>query len=317
MRRGRAGAALLLLLAGSLLGLAAPEVLAEGTEAPPDCGQRPLLSGTSESRIVGGQNAPDGAWPWTVSLQLRHSSLKYAHICGGVLVSKNSVLTAAHCVKQRRSPYFWRAVLGVHNLRKPGSQTARRTIRSIVVHPDFNRETFENDLALFLLGSAVQFSDSIQPACLPPQDLAPHLYNQTHCFISGWGRTEEKGKTSDVLQEARVEIIPSNICNSFGAYSGVVNDKMICAGSMSGSIDACQGDSGGPLSCYDQSTSRYYVIGIASYGLGCGRPRYPGVYVHLLLYREWIKDELLRNKAGNPVSTTLPILLWVIPLVLV
>ncbi|KAM9368179.1 transmembrane protease serine 12-like [Phaethornis superciliosus] len=281
MRRDRPDAALLLLLAGSLLGLAAPGMFAE------DCGRRPLLGGPSGLRIVGGQNAPDGAWPWTVSLQLRRSTLKYVHVCGGVLVSKNSVLTAAHCVKQRR---------------KPGSQTEIRTIRSIMVHPEFNTETFENDLALFELSSAVQFSDSIQAVCLPSQDLVLHLYNQTQCFISGWGRTEEKGQTSDVLQEARVEIIPSSICNSFEAYAGVVNEKMFCAGSMSGSVDACQGDSGGPLSCYDQSTSRYYLMGIASYGQGCGRPRFPGVYVHLSLYSRWINDELLRNKAVNPLS---------------
>ncbi|NXL49711.1 TMPSC protease, partial [Podilymbus podiceps] len=238
--------------------------------------------------VVGGHDAPAGAWPWSVSLQLHQAATAFAHVCGGVLVNENSVLTAGHCVTGRTDPYSWRAVLGVRNLWKHGKHTVKRKIRSIIVHPEFKRETFENDIALFELNSAVRYSDAIQPICLPPAHL--HLYadNETECFISGWGRTEEKGKTSAVLKEAKVEIIPSSVCNDSDAYGGLVNTNMICAGSRSGGTDTCQGDSGGPLACSHPSTNKYYLIGIASFGVGCGRPKFPGIYVRLSQYRGWI-----------------------------
>ncbi|NWS57930.1 TMPSC protease, partial [Chunga burmeisteri] len=238
--------------------------------------------------VVGGHDAQLGAWPWSVSLQIHRAGVRFAHICGGVLVNENSVLTAGHCVTRTKDPRYWRAVLGVHNLWKHGQHTAKRSIRSITVHPEFKRGTLENDIALFELDSAVRYSDYIQPVCLPPAHLYPYIENATECFISGWGQTAEKGKTSAVLKAAQVEIIPSSTCNSSDAYGGLVNDNMICAGSRSGGTDTCQGDSGGPLACYHPSTNKYYLVGIASFGHGCGRPKFPGIYVRLSQYRRWI-----------------------------
>ncbi|XP_030366168.1 transmembrane protease serine 12 [Strigops habroptila] len=323
MRRELPAAALVLLLLPLTVG-AVPVLMAPGAApddaaaAPDECGQRPLTGGTSGSRIIGGHDAPVGAWPWLVSLQVHRGGGRFSHVCGGVLVNKNSVLTAGHCVTGRKDPYTWRAVLGVHNLRKHSGHTTRRYIRSITVHPEFKRDTFENDIALFELNSAVRYSIYVQPICLPSAHLYPHTTNGTQCFITGWGRTTEKGKISAVLQEAQVEIIPSNVCNSSDAYGGLVNDNMICAGSRWGGTDTCQGDSGGPLACYHPPTNRYYLMGIASFGVGCGQPRFPGIYVRLSQYRRWIKSELqLNNKAVNPISVTLTILLSVIPTVLV
>ncbi|NXN18844.1 TMPSC protease, partial [Indicator maculatus] len=238
--------------------------------------------------IVGGHNARVGAWPWAVSLQLSGGLLHYSHVCGGVLINENSVLTAAHCTTGRTDPYSWRAVLGVHNLWKPDKQTARRRIKSIRVHPGFDRQFFEHDIALFELAAAVSYSPYIQPICLPPAHLHPGRDNDTKCFISGWGRTAEKGKVSAVLKEAQVEIIPSSVCSGAEAYGALVNSNMICAGSPSGGIDTCQGDSGGPLACYYPSADQYYLMGIASFGVGCGRRKFPGIYVRVSQYRAWI-----------------------------
>ncbi|NXE26663.1 TMPSC protease, partial [Ardeotis kori] len=238
--------------------------------------------------VVGGHDAQTGTWPWSVSLQIRQAAgLQFTHLCGGVLVNENSVLTAGHCVRKTKDPYSWRAVLGVYNLWKHGRYTKKRNIKSITVHPEFNRDTFENDIALFQLNSAVRYSGYIQPICLPPAHLDADVDNETACYISGWGRTEE-GKTPAMLKEAQVEIIPSSICNGSDAYGGLVKTNMICAGSQSGGTDTCQGDSGGPLACYDPSTNKYYLIGIASFGHGCGQPKFPGIYVRLSQYGRWI-----------------------------
>ncbi|XP_064899747.1 transmembrane protease serine 12 isoform X2 [Columba livia] len=307
---GRFTAARLLRLL--VLASVVPRVEALGPE-PEECGERPLLDGPSGSRVVGGQDARAGAWPWSVSLQLRPPGAPHTHVCGGVLITDRAVLTAGHCVTGRRDPYYWRAVLGMNNLWRYSKHAVKRRIRSITVHPEFKRETFENDIAVFELSYAVRFSDYIQPICFPPAHLYPHIANETLCFISGWGRTEEKGQTSSVLKEAQVEIIPSSVCNSSDAYGGLVNSNMLCAGSRTGGIDTCQGDSGGPLACYHPATNKHYLVGIASFGVGCGRPKFPGIYVRLSQYRTWINMELLMiNKAANPASATLTILLTLI-----
>nr|XP_026654385.1 plasminogen-like [Zonotrichia albicollis] len=89
-----------------------------------------------------------------------------------------------------------------------------------------------------------------------------------------------------------------------------MSDKALCAGAWAGGTDSCQGDSGGPLVCYHADTDRYYLIGIASFGVGCGRPRYPGIYVRLSQYRKWIKAKLLLiNQAWSPPGTALTVLL--------
>ncbi|KAM9177097.1 transmembrane protease serine 12 [Mergus octosetaceus] len=309
MRQRLATASLLLLLVGTVPTVVAPQTLLDATG---ECGERPLIDETSGSRIVGGHDAEVGAWPWSVSLQIHHVGAKFAHICGGTLVSENSVVTAGHCTTGRKDPYFWRAVLGTHNLWKHGKHAAKRSIRSIIVHPEFDRETFENDIALFQLNSAVRYSYYIQPICLPSAHLYLYIGQETECFISGWGRIAEKGKTPSVLQEAQVEIIPYSECNSSDAYGGMINNNMICAGSPSGGIDSCQGDSGGPLVCYHPGDNKFYLLGVTSFGYGCGRQRYPGVYVRVPHYRRWISSQLLLNgKAGNPVSITLMIFLTV------
>nr|XP_013816350.1 PREDICTED: transmembrane protease serine 12 [Apteryx mantelli mantelli] len=276
------------------------------------CGERPLAEMLSGPRIVGGRDAQAGAWPWLVSLQIHQIGVKFKHVCGGALVNENSVLSAAHCATGKKDPYYWRAVIGVHNLWKHDKHTTKRNIRNITLHPEFRKETFENDIALFKLDSSVHYNNYIQPICLPSAHLYLYIDNETDCFISGWGRIAEKGKTSAVLKEAQVEIIPSDVCNAFDSYGGLVNSNMICAGSESGGIDSCQGDSGGPLTCYYPSTSKYYLIGITSFGIGCGRPKLPGIYVRLSPYRRWVISELLlSNKAVNPMSITLVILLTV------
>ncbi|ELV12171.1 Transmembrane protease serine 11B [Tupaia chinensis] len=93
-----------------------------------------------------------------------------------------------------------------------------------------------------------------------------------------------------LLQKAPVKIIDTNTCNSPEAYNGLILDTMMCAGYMKGNIDACQGDSGGPL-VYPNSRSIWYLVGIVSWGVDCGKINKPGVYTRVTSYRNWIASK--------------------------
>nr|XP_028566776.1 transmembrane protease serine 12-like [Podarcis muralis] len=241
-----------------------------------DCGTRPLMGEmTVWNRIVGGRDAEPGAWPWQVSLQVYRFGTGYHHVCGGSVINNYSVLTAAHCIKKWTDPAFWRVVFGLHHLYNYESSTVKRHVRAIVMHSGFKRSTYENDVALFKLKRPISYSDYIQPICLP-NSTTQLVADENPCFISGWGNTEEKGTGKFILQEAQVDVIPLYICNRYDWYAGVVSWNMLCAGSETGHVDSCQGDSGGPLMCYFPDYTKFYLIGITSFGIGCGRPKLPG-----------------------------------------
>ncbi|CAM5168691.1 unnamed protein product [Eretmochelys imbricata] len=290
-----------LLRAGRSAGLLAPR------SSTSKCGERVLVDMISGPRIVGGHDAQLGAWPWQVSLQVYQYGVGFKHLCGGSLIDEYSVLTAAHCTRGHMDPYYWRVVIGLHDISRPERHTVKSSVREIFVHSEFRIQTFENDIALFKLYKSVNYNDYIQPICLPFVHIHLNINNQTECFISGWGSIAEKGEGSPILQEAPVDIIPSDICNGFEWYAGMINNNMFCAGLESGGIDSCQGDSGGPLVCYHLGTSKYYLIGITSFGFGCGRPKLPGIYVRVSRYKKWISAHLI--SATRTLSTTLALIL--------
>uniref|UniRef100_A0A8C6VQY2 Peptidase S1 domain-containing protein n=1 Tax=Naja naja TaxID=35670 RepID=A0A8C6VQY2_NAJNA len=266
---------------------------------------------SSGNRIVGGRDAPPGAWPWQVSLQVYHFGVGYQHICGGVVINNNSLLTAAHCIRKWKNPKFWRAVLGLHHLYHHQYYTRERQVKAIIIHSHFKKETYENDIALFKLQKPITFNDYIQPICLLPSPL--FLGNDTLCYITGWGSAHEKGGKKKILQEAQVDIIPQNICNRYDWYGGVVTTNMFCAGSESGAVDSCQGDSGGPLMCYIRDVTQYYLVGITSFGRGCGRPQNPGIYVRLVNYSNWLKTLLQSRTTTMNIHNVLILLMirWI------
>ncbi|XP_048958686.1 transmembrane protease serine 12 isoform X2 [Canis lupus baileyi] len=215
--------------------LQAPE---DGAAAAEGCGIAPLADALKGSRIVGGTAAQIGAWPWVVSLQIQSGRI-LAHICGGSLVKNNWVLTAAHCTKDTRDPLMWRAVIGTNNINVHHPHSKKIKVKAIIIHPGFNLETFVNDIALFHLKKAVRYNEYIQPICLP-FDIFQKLDQNTKCFISGWGRTEEEGNITDVLQEAEVHYISRKICGSEQSYGKFIPNTSFCAGAEDGIFDTCR-----------------------------------------------------------------------------
>ncbi|XP_075122523.1 transmembrane protease serine 12 [Leptodactylus fuscus] len=268
------------------------------------CGKPPLID-TLGSRIIGGHDALPGAWPWQVSLQYFSFGFGDRHMCGGSLIHKKWVMTAAHCFKERRNPWYWRAVLGLTDIVNPENTKQIKEIKKIIIHRNFDSRTVDNDIALLELANPVKYTDYILPVCLATPALQVDPLAQ--CFITGWGTTSVGGKISDMLQEAEIDLIPTSLCNSSGWYNGILTDNMICAGFEDGGVDTCQGDSGGPFVCYVAESMSFYQLGITSFGYGCAEANYPGVYTRVERYTSWmaLQMEAVRSHIDVQPGTTM------------
>uniref|UniRef100_H3DFT8 Suppressor of tumorigenicity 14 protein homolog n=1 Tax=Tetraodon nigroviridis TaxID=99883 RepID=H3DFT8_TETNG len=238
------------------------------------------------SRIVGGEVADEGEFPWQVSLHIKNRG----HVCGASIISPNWLVTAAHCVQDEGTlrlsqPGSWEAYLGLHVQQNIKKSVVVRNLKRIIPHPNYNEYTYDNDVALMELDSPVTYSDYIQPICLPaPQHDFP--VGET-VWITGWGATREEGPAATVLQKAQVRIINQDTCNSL--MGGQITSRMLCAGVLTGGVDACQGDSGGPLS--SPTGNQMFLAGVVSWGEGCARRNKPGIYTRVTKYRAWIKEK--------------------------
>ncbi|KAM8795542.1 transmembrane protease serine 5 [Eudromia elegans] len=244
-----------------------------------ECGLR-----LGATRVLGGADAPRGRWPWQVSVQYDSQ-----HRCGGSVLAPDWVVTAAHCVhsyrRRRREASGWLVLAGVVAHAAAGQEVVGAAVEKIIYHSLYDDKTLDYDIALMKLQAPLNFSDTVRAVCLPParQD----LLQGADCWVSGWGYTSpEQAQVTETLKEALVPLIGTRRCNSSCMYAGELTARMLCAGYPHGRIDACQGDSGGPLVCQDGPTWR--LVGIVSWGQGCGEPNHPGVYTNVAQLLPWI-----------------------------
>ncbi|XP_041364863.1 trypsin-like [Gigantopelta aegis] len=237
--------------------------------------------------IVGGDNAAEYEFPWQVQ-----SLYNGNHDCGGALVQgktgKFFVISAAHCFDGYPLNRF-SARLGVYNKDASEPEVQEFSYTKVDVHPNYDTNTLENDAVVLELDVSKQAVNTslrgIKPICLPVSD--PDV--GTIVKVSGWGTTTEGGSTPSILQVAEKPILEDNECTK--AYGNEYKaSTMICAGVLSGGVDSCQGDSGGPLFQADHENrgGRNELYGIVSWGNGCARAGYPGIYARVTTFLTWI-----------------------------
>nr|AOW41606.1 trypsin [Euphausia superba] len=229
-------------------------------------------------KIIGGQEAIKGKWPWQVVILNRYKEA----FCGGTLVAPRWVLTAAHCVRKK---LFVR--IGEHDLAIPEGTEQEFKVVEAVIHPKYDSTTVDNDVALLKLPVALKPGNSpASPACLPEQGSS--LPVGSACTIIGWGKERDTHIFgTDILHEAQVPVISAQSCRQVYKDYFITNN-MFCAGFKKGRIDSCAGDSGGPLLC--QRQGRWFIYGITSFGEGCGKRGKFGIYSRVSNYYKWIQD---------------------------
>ncbi|KAF2753830.1 trypsin [Pseudovirgaria hyperparasitica] len=224
-------------------------------------------------QIVGGEAAAEGDVPFIVSLQKSGT-----HFCGGSLLNANTVLTAAHCSQQSPSGITVRA-----GSLKWASGGVTSEVSEIIVHPAYSKAIkLDSDVAIWKLSTPIE---GIAYASLPEAGSSPATGSTV--TVAGWGTTKEGvSGAPESLRKVDLPVISPGECKAeYG--DAKISNTMLCAGPTEGGKDSCQGDSGGPL--FDASKT---LVGVVSWGQGCARPGFVGVYANTGVLEDFIKSHL-------------------------
>ncbi|XP_070140488.1 transmembrane protease serine 9-like [Drosophila kikkawai] len=236
-------------------------------------------------RIVGGSDTSSFYTKYVVQLRRRSSnSSAYAQTCGGCILDKDTIVTAAHCVYNRLAENFL-VVAGSDNIGSMDGVVVR--VEKLIPHELYNATTTDNDIALVKVTPSLPLATYAAMEAIELSTEEPKV--GATATISGWGYTTEGGRSSNQLQQVTVPIVDSAKCQE-AYYWRPISEAMICAGVSAGGRDACQGDSGGPLVVNGK------LAGIVSWGEGCARPNYPGVYANVAYFNEWITNTSAKSR---------------------
>ncbi|KAI9525572.1 hypothetical protein NQZ68_006121 [Dissostichus eleginoides] len=278
----------------------------------PPCG-KPATPPSVTSRIVNGEPATPHSWPWQVSMQVWPASRPeptFFHTCGGTLIHKNWVMTAAHCfINYADELQRWNMCLGKHNLTFTEPSQRCFNVTGIYRHEGFKYPTVptvEFDIALVRLDGDVTPSNEISFACLPSvEEVLPATKK---CYATGWG--DETGdsmnaKVAEALNQVALPVVPYDTCKRMDYWWFQVKTTMICCGyTLPDELQSvCQGDSGGPLVCQDTADGPWEVHGITSFGpIGCIMNKKPSVFTRSSAYIPWIRNVIRRDLYNQHTS---------------
>ncbi|CAL4069651.1 unnamed protein product, partial [Meganyctiphanes norvegica] len=235
-----------------------------------------------------------GQYPWQAAI-LKRGGSQNTFECGAALIDDRHVMTASHCVEGLNA-YEINIRLGEWDVAQENEFYKHVDIQalSIYMHKDYNKGNLQNDIAIVRLSNSVDFINNphISPICLPANHVFVHRHQE--CHVTGWGKDtfSSAGRFQAVLKEVAVPLVDHYQCQnalrttrlgrSFNLEQG-----MLCAGGEEGR-DACTGDGGSPLVCRG-GDGTFQLVGLVSWGIGCGEPGIPGVYVKVDQYLGWIK----------------------------
>lgn len=224
-----------------------------------------------QTRIVGGTSAKHKEFPAFVDLELG---------CGGSLISSNLVLTAAHCLSARWSSNAWISA-SQHN------KGIKSEIIAVGIHPLYDPYGNKYDFAIMRLKEDV----TVTPVVLNRDVNKPSSRDALTAI--GLGAMSQGGRAAQILQKVTIPYVTYNTCSHI--YQNMIDDtSMMCAGKNK--HDTCHGDSGAPL--MDSVTNAQ--VGLVSFGVGCGKTNYPGVYSRVTGAIDWIDDQICLHATKSP-----------------
>jgi secreted trypsin-like serine protease len=261
-----------------------PEEVVVGGKVPPQrvVAKRDNATVSAAEYVVGGRTAEKGAWPFAVALARKSGSTTYKQYCGGTLISAKVVLTAAHCPVE----VGHYALVGRLDLSSQEG-AALRVVR-VSRHENYSAKTNENDIAIVELGRSASSGSALGTI----RDRLPELKAGESLTAIGWGAVSETSTGAIQLRQVDVPLVPNDACQKLYGDAETIAGSMMCAGKEN--KDACQGDSGGPLVV--TKDKKTYLVGITSFGIGCGRAGYPGVYTRVGNYAAWFARYLQHDQ---------------------
>ncbi|XP_063003427.1 serine protease 57-like [Elgaria multicarinata webbii] len=237
-----------------------------------------LATRTSRTWVIGGKEATPHSRPFMASIQMNGE-----HFCGGFLVRRRWVMTAAHCLINNPDPSI-RVVLGAHSLKTPEPSQQVFGVQKSLPHPRYDATSVQNDIRLVKLNRSAILTREVQRARLPRAN--SDLRAGAKCRVSGWGDISNYATIPTELMEANLTVVDRTKCNA--SWAGNIFDCMFCAANTDLTLRGfCSGDSGGPLVCGTR------VHGIVSFnGRKCGNRRFPDVFTRISKYIPWVRDTL-------------------------
>ncbi|TDG44854.1 hypothetical protein AWZ03_008751 [Drosophila navojoa] len=231
--------------------------------------------------VINGTEADPHAAPYIISLSAKFE--KHTHICGGTIVNKEWIITAAHCIIS--NPVGMGVIAGLHKRAEVDERTQHREIDFGRVHEQYTGGVGPFDIAILHVSEPFELNEWVSPAALPSREEIHE--GETHLY--GWGQPKSYILTpAKTLLTLTTEVLNYEDCKAALPEDAPLDPSNVCSDSLQQSKSACNGDSGGPL-VVEHKDAPSELIGVVSWGyIPCGLANYPSVYTRVSAYIDWI-----------------------------